>query len=123
MNYSKWLFVVGSIFLILSITVFFGIPPAESQTKSTYDIVKERGKLMAGVPYDKKPWGYMEKDGKVVGFAVDIAKAIAKDLGVELVLKEITPSTRGPLLQSKGIDMVIDSTLITRKRFETVRWC
>src|SRR5207244_1952183 len=45
--------------------------------ESTYDVVKKRGTLVAGVKNDYPPFGYMDADTKWVGIEVDMAKYIA----------------------------------------------
>lgn len=89
----------------------------------TLDEIKARGKLIAGVKSDFKPFGYLEADGRHVGLDLDIARAFAKALfGDEnaLELVPVTSAARIPTLLSKKIDMVIASMTITDERKKQV---
>jgi len=91
---------------------------------STLDAIKKRGKLIAGVKYDTKLFGYKDPTtGNVEGFDVDLARLLAeKILGdpnkVELV--EVTSKTRIPMLKNGDIDVIIATMTITKKRMEEI---
>lgn len=88
------------------------------------DAIKSRGKLVVGVKYDTKLFGLKDPaSGKVEGFDVDIAKALAKEiLGDEtkLELKEVTSKTRIPMLNNNDIDMIVATMTITEERKKEV---
>ncbi|WP_018132623.1 ABC transporter substrate-binding protein [Effusibacillus pohliae] len=96
-------------------------PKAQS---STLDAIKQRGKFIAGVKYDLNLFGLKDPaTGKVEGFDVDIAKALAKKiLGDEnkIELKEVTSKTRIPMLQNGDIDAIIATMTITEERKKEV---
>ena len=80
---------------ILAIAVGFILASfVGASAKSTLEIIKERGKLIAGVRYDSPPFGYIDKNNEVVGFDVEIVKAIAKKLNVDLEMKQVTAKTK-----------------------------
>ena len=79
--------------------------PAMAQSESTLDVVKKRGKLVAGVRFTNPPYGYIDEKGQNAGFDVEIVRALAKKLGVQVELKEVTAQTRIPVLQSGGVDL------------------
>ncbi|NBD27804.1 transporter substrate-binding domain-containing protein [Paenibacillus glycinis] len=95
-----------------------------SETSSALDAIKSRGKLVVGVKYDTKLFGLKDPaSGKVEGFDVDIAKALAKQiLGDEtkLELKEVTSKTRIPMLNNNDIDMIVATMTITEERRKEV---
>ncbi len=92
----------------------------------TIDAIKKRGKLIAGVKFDTNLFGLKNPStGKVEGFDIDIAKAIAKKvLGDEtkLELKEVTSKTRIPMLQNGEIDLIIATMTITEERKQQVEF-
>ncbi len=49
--------------------------------------IKQKGEIVLGTSPDYPPYEFMAK-GKVVGMDVEIAKKIAKDMGVKLVIKK-----------------------------------
>ncbi|MGE0848435.1 MAG: transporter substrate-binding domain-containing protein [Hyphomicrobiaceae bacterium] len=88
--------------------------------ESTLEKVKRTGKFLAGVRFDYPPIGSVDRDGKNIGFGVDIAKALAEKLGVEPTFVQTTSKNRIPLLQSGGIDADVGPTTPTKERDEVV---
>jgi len=87
---------------------------------SLLDKVKKNGKVIIGVRHSSPPFGFINKQGKVDGFGVDIAKEIAKALGVKLEMRESTSGTRIPLVQTGAVHMTIGPTMISKKRMKSV---
>jgi putative glutamine transport system substrate-binding protein len=116
--------------LILALTLTLaGCSSAPSKTASSNgtsskpaDIQKiiDRGTLKVGVKVDVPKYGYKDPStGKIDGFEIDIARAVAKKiLGDEskIDLQAVTAKTRGPLLDSGEIDMVAATFTITEER-------
>jgi len=76
--------------------------PGPADAQSTLEVVKKRGKLIAGVKTDFPPFGTIDASGRNVGFDVDVAHRFARALfndanQVELV----TSGNRIPFLQSR----------------------
>jgi polar amino acid transport system substrate-binding protein len=88
--------------------------------ESTLDVVKKRGKLIAGVRQEAPPWGYIDKEGQLVGFDVDIARYFAKKLGVELELVPVTAKTRITMLVNGNIDILTAGTAHSVERDEVI---
>ncbi len=94
-------------------------PPATPRI----DEILSRGKLLAGVKYDFAPFGFVDDEGAVVGFDVDIAREFAaRWLGdpdaVELV--RVTSDTRIPVLASGQIDLAIASMTHKQERDDLI---
>lgn len=114
--------------LLLSLVLTLSIAGCSSANKKTTasgepaDIkaIKDRGVLRVGVKLDVPKFGYKDpKTGKIDGFEIDIAKAVAKSiLGDEnkIELQGVTAKTRGPLLDSGDIDLVAATFTITDER-------
>jgi len=101
---------------------FAGCAKKEDNTDTLSKILK-RGKLIVGVKYDTKPFGYLNEKQELVGFDIDLAKAIATSiLGSEnaIEFKQVTPSNRILALNSGGIDMVIATMTITPQREQVI---
>ncbi len=81
--------------------------------------IKERGKIVVGVKYDSRPFGYVDEKGKLKGYDIDLAKIIARRLlGSEkkVVFKEVNQHTRISRLNAGDIDMIIATMTITPQR-------
>lgn len=81
--------------------------------------IKSKGKLVVGTSADFPPYEFhKEIDGKdeIVGFDIDIAKEVAKDLGVELEIKDMDFDGLLVALQAGKVDMVFAGMSPTEER-------
>ena len=96
---------------------------AWSKPSGKIEQIKERGELVVAVFTDKPPFGYVDKDGKNVGFEIDMAKRFAKDLlGDESKVKfvPVEAASRIPYLQSDKVDFVLANMTVTEERKKVV---
>lgn len=86
------------------------------------DKIKEAGKLVVGTSADYPPYEFHllnDKDGELVGIDIDIAKVIAKELGVKLEIKDLIFSRIFTALNNGQIDMAIAGLHPTDARKKT----
>ena len=88
--------------------------------ESTLDVVKKRGKIIAGVRFDSPPMGYINKDNESAGLEVDLIKAIAKELKMDIELVQVTSKTRIPMLMNGNIDVFAATANHTKQRDEMI---
>jgi polar amino acid transport system substrate-binding protein len=82
--------------------------------------IRARGVLKVGVKADAPPFGWKDEFG-FYGFDVDIANALAGELGIDTVeFVTVTSADRLDKVASGEIDMAIASMTITRGREEKV---
>lgn len=119
---------------ILSVAMIGGLTLSlagcgESATKGENDSngkvakIKESGKLVVGLSADYAPYEFhIMKDGKdqIVGFDIDIAKEIAKDMDVDLEIKEMDFGAIVQSVKSGAIDLGISGLTPDEKRKEAV---
>jgi polar amino acid transport system substrate-binding protein len=72
------------------------------------DIMKAK-LIKIAVPQDFAPFGSAGPDLKPVGYDVDMANLIGKELGVKVEIIPVTSANRIPYLQTKKADLVISS--------------
>ncbi|AKL93999.1 amino acid ABC transporter substrate-binding protein, PAAT family [Clostridium aceticum] len=91
-------------------------------TKDTLDEIKERGTLTFAMTGAYPPFNFIDEDGTLIGFDIDIADAIAEKIGVEA--EPITVLWDGILtgLTSGRFDMIIGSMAITEERLKEVNF-
>lgn len=85
--------------------------------------IKSKGRLVVGINAEFAPFEFHTMvDGKdtIVGFDLDLARAIAKDMGVELELKELAFDALLTTLQSGQVDVVISGVSATEERRKSV---
>lgn len=96
-----------AVVLILTLSVVF---VACSDNSAGLDKVKESGKLVLGTSADYPPYEFHKEingEDTIVGFDIEIAKEIAKDLGVELEIKDMKFGGLLAALQTNKVDLVI----------------
>jgi polar amino acid transport system substrate-binding protein len=69
--------------------------------------ILDKGAVRIGVPIDVPPFGFTDESQEPVGLDVDLAGMVAKELGVELELQQITGINRIPFLMTDKVDVVI----------------
>jgi polar amino acid transport system substrate-binding protein len=69
--------------------------------------ILDKGVVRIGVPIDVPPFGFTDQNQEPVGLDVDLAGMVAKELGVELELQQITGINRIPFLMTDKVDIVI----------------
>jgi len=119
---------IAGILIVLSLqgcgsTLSSGTPGAA--TGGTWDKVKAEGRVIIGIGQEAAPFGY-RKNGELVGFDFDIARAVGKRLEVyagqpiKLEFQPVTDETRISWIQSGQVHMSLDHTNITRKRLQNI---
>ena len=82
--------------------------------------IKQKGKLVVGVNADYKPFGYTDPSGKIVGFEIDLAEAIAKKLGVAVELVPVVAANRMEFVKQGRTDLMIATMSYKPDRAEVV---
>jgi His/Glu/Gln/Arg/opine family amino acid ABC transporter permease subunit len=86
---------------------------------SALERVRAKGRLKVGIDATYPPFGIAE-GGDFSGFDVDIARAVAKQLGVEAELVNASFDGVFPALQNGSFDVVISAVTITPERAQTM---
>lgn len=93
--------------------------PAASGSQNLVDRAKANKKLTIGIKFDQPGLGLKKPDGTYAGFDVDVAKYIAKQLGVEesgITWKEAQSAQREDLIKKGEVDFIVATYSITDKR-------
>ncbi len=80
---------------------------------TTIQRVAEKGDLIVGAAANMPPLNMTTKDGKIIGYEIDLARLIAGALGVSLKLAPMPFSELLPALEDGTVDMVISGMTIT----------
>ncbi|NJL58474.1 MAG: transporter substrate-binding domain-containing protein [Desulfobacteraceae bacterium] len=119
----KKFFVASLILLIVSaiaLSYAHALSPLEIFESSVLNQVIKRSKLIVGMEAKYFPFEYADKDGKLIGFDADLANLIAKELGVEIEIKDIEWTGLIPALQSGKVDLIISGMTRTLERSKSV---
>ena len=84
-----------------------------SANAQTLDRILKEKKIRITAEVTSPPFGILDKDNKPTGSEIETARQLAKDLGVELELVQVTGPQRIPALLSDRADLAISSLSIT----------
>jgi polar amino acid transport system substrate-binding protein len=102
--------------------LLFTLPArAQPAQQSAIDTIVKRGTMIVGMA-TFVPWAMRDKDGKLIGFEVDVATKLANDLGVKLDLEPTAWDGIIPALLAGKFDVIIGGMTITTKRNLTVNF-
>ncbi len=87
---------------------------------SAADQVDATGTVRIGVRNDNPPMSFINDQGDWIGFDVDLATALAEELGVELELVPVDGTTRISFVQEGQVDMSVASMNHTLSREEAI---
>ena len=82
-----------------------------------YNYITGEGKFIVGYT-EFAPIAYKDNDGNLIGFDIELAKAVAEYLQVNVEFKLINWNTKEAELESKAIDLIWNGMTITPERQE-----
>lgn len=80
------------------------------------DRIGANSELVVGVKVDYEPYGFINKEGAIVGLEPDLAADLADRLGLKLRLKPVTSANRIEMLQQGQVDLILATMNITEER-------
>lgn len=90
-------------------------PPAVLNNEDTLTMIRRKNRLDVGFA-TYIPWAMHDKNGKLIGFEIDVATKLAEDLGVELHLMPSGQSSLFDNLLSKRVDILVTGMYPTPQR-------
>jgi polar amino acid transport system substrate-binding protein len=94
-------------------------PFASAQTLAE---IKKKGEITIGMLIDFPPYGTTNAQNQPDGYDADVARLLAKDLGVKANIVPVTGPNRIPYLQTGKVDLLVASLAITPARAEQVQF-
>jgi polar amino acid transport system substrate-binding protein len=95
---------------------------AQAAHADTLSDIKQRKKVLIAIDLGAPPFGMTDAKLQPQGSDVDVARMLAKDMGVELEIVQVTGPNRIPFLMTGKADMVISSFSITPERAKVVAY-
>lgn len=109
----KQISLVTMVVLILSMIL---VGCGKKVEEDSLSLIKENGKFVVGLDDSFPPMGFRDEKGEIVGFDIDLAKEVAKRLGVEVEFKPVDWDGIVLSLKNKDIDLIWNGLTITEKR-------
>ena len=104
-------------FLLGSLTLMLGAGLATpSFAADLLDEIKSEGAIKVGLEGTYPPFNYQDESGKLTGFEVEFAQALAKELGVSAEFQPTKWDGILAALESKRLDVVINQVTISDER-------
>jgi ABC-type amino acid transport substrate-binding protein len=106
--------------------IVLGLAVTGWAAESTLEKINRTGVFTVGTRTASPPFGYINKQNEWVGFSIDLAKLVHKNIekklgkSIKFELKESTPATRIPLLSSVAVDLISGTMTDTRPRRDSV---
>ncbi len=98
---------------ILAVMLFYSV---SSFAGEVIKRIMDRQVLVVGTTGHYPPFSVKDKNGKFIGFDIDLATIIAKQLGVKLKIKQMAISDLFSALDKGNIDLALAGITITPKR-------
>ena len=98
-----------------------GLAGRAAAAESAIDDLLRRGTLNVGMS-TFVPWAMRDKEGNLVGFEIDVAERLAKDLGVEANFIPTAWDGIIPALLARKFDVIISGMTVTTQRNLTVNF-
>ena len=92
-----------------------------TQAQTLADL-KKKGEVTIGMLVDFPPYGILNASNQPDGYDADVARLLAKDLGLKLNLVPVTGPNRIPFLLTGKVDLLVASLAITPERAKQVQF-
>ncbi|SHF38989.1 glutamate ABC transporter substrate-binding protein [Streptoalloteichus hindustanus] len=114
---------VGAAVAALALAAACGGGGGGTSGKSLAQRAKDTKKLTVGIKFDQPGLGQKTPDGKFEGFDIDVARYVAKQLGVDegnIEFKKAESAQRENMIEKGEVDYVVGTYSINDKRKEKV---
>ena len=105
--------------VMLAVFMLASVLTMAASAKGSDDLletIQKRGTIIVGLEGDWAPWSYVDENDELTGYDVEVAKAIADKLGVEI---QIVPGEWDGLfagMDAGRYDMVVNGVEVTEER-------
>jgi polar amino acid transport system substrate-binding protein len=102
-----------------ALVIMFGLASTPAVASALDDILAA-GVVRIAVPQDLPPFGTKSSDGNLQGYDIEVARLLAKELGVRLKLVPVTSVNRIASLLTHDADLVVANLGITPERAKAI---
>ena len=122
---SRKIFCLLTLILIVFASSGFASGDITKDNKKTdlYKSILKKDKMIIGISFDSKPFGFKGSNGQLQGMEVDLAREIARRLlgnQNKIAFKNVTSQDRIKAVTSGDVDMVISTLTITNQRKKVI---
>lgn len=106
--------------ILLAAILMLSVSAAIAEEDKSLTTVINNGTLVLGLDDSFPPMGYRDENNEIVGFDIDLARAVAEKLGVTLTIQPIDWGAKEFELNSHSIDCIWNGMSITPDRIESM---
>lgn len=110
------------VFALIAVTSLFFSCGKEKKADDSLNELKQRGVFVLGLDDSFPPLGFRDGNNEIVGYDIDLAREVAKRLGVDFKAQSINWDTKEMELNTKSIDCIWNGLTITDERKEVMRF-
>ena len=104
---------------LLALVMLLTLSAAVAEDNSLQAVL-DKGTFIIGLDDSFPPLGYRDENNDIVGFDIDVARAVAEKLGVEFIAQPISWEAKELELSSGNIDCIWNGMSITPEREESM---
>ena len=105
---------------LMALVLMAGCAAPAAAGDTSLDDVKEKGYFILGLDDAFPPMGYRDENDEIVGFDIDLARAVAEEMGVELKIQPVIWDNIVQELNSGNVDCIWNGCTITDARKQTM---
>ncbi|HEX5325605.1 MAG TPA: transporter substrate-binding domain-containing protein, partial [Acetobacteraceae bacterium] len=102
--------------IFIAFFLLLGVAAPSARADSLLSDVLSRGTLRVAVAPGNPPWCYVDPNGELIGYDVEIAQALGKALGVQVQFVRTDTAGRVAQLQAHKADVTISTFTPTLDR-------
>lgn len=105
---------------VLTLVTLTACGKKEASSTDSWKTIEEDKKVTIGLDDTFVPMGFKDEDGEIVGFDVDLAKAVFKEYGIKADFQPIDWSMKESELENGTIDLIWNGYTVTKSREKKV---
>ncbi len=119
---TRMIIAIGMIaMLALSVFALTGCGSSGGEeAKTDWEYIEDKGKVIVGLDDTFAPMGFRDENNEIVGFDIDLAKAVFAEMGLEVEFKAIDWTAKEAELASKKIDCIWNGLSVTPDRIKNL---
>ena len=98
------------------------VPPVPDLQEPRLETIRERGTIRVGYFKDHLPYAFKNAEGKLVGFDIEMAHRLARELGVTIEFVRLEPHKVAGHLKDGQCDIIMSGVAVTTERVKEIAY-
>ena len=104
---------------VFALSLLAGCASTASGKDTSLEKIMEKGYFIVGLDDSFPPMGYRDEKGEIVGFDIDLARAVAEQMGIEVKFQPVVWENIAFEVANGNVDVIWNGCTITEKRKES----